>query len=110
MDACATSAYKGYLYMAYTDYHSGVTSGNDVDVYVRRSTDGGTTWTTVATFAGITSGTSQFEPTMTVDQSTGAVTVAWHDTSIDPTNNRQVPDLLLPVHRRGHHLVRPGSW
>jgi fibronectin type 3 domain-containing protein len=89
VDACATSPYKGYLYMAYTDYHSGVTSGNDVDAYVRRSTDGGATWTTVATFTGVVSGTSQFLPTTTVDQSTGTVTAAWYDTSVDPTLNRK---------------------
>ena len=89
VDACATSPYKGSLYMSYTDFHSGVTSGNDVDVYVRRSTDGGSTWSTVATFTGVASGTSQFEPTTTVDPSTGTVTVAWYDTSVDPTLNRR---------------------
>jgi len=80
--------YNGRLYMAYTDYHTGVTSGADVDVYVRRSTDGGATWSTVATLAGTAGSTAQFEPTLTVDKSSGTITIAWYDTSIDATNNR----------------------
>jgi hypothetical protein len=81
-------ACDGTLYVTYTDFPSG--GVNNSDVLVKRSTNGGSTWS-----AGVrvnddgAGGLIQFHPFLVVDQSTGSPVVAWHDARNDP-NNRAV--------------------
>ncbi|HET7453603.1 MAG TPA: sialidase family protein, partial [Thermoanaerobaculia bacterium] len=45
IDRNPASAFHGRLYVTYGDFPLGTTSGNDLNVYLKRSTDGGSTWT-----------------------------------------------------------------
>ncbi len=83
-------ACDGTLYAAFGDTSSGSASANTADVYVSRSTNGGTSWSTPIKINddGL-SNSAQFHPFLVVDQSNGQVVVAWHDARND-TNNRKV--------------------
>jgi len=79
-------ACDGTLYATYTDF---ITGGvNSADVFVRRSTDGGNTWS-----AGVKvnddnlANRAQFQPFLTVDQSNGTPVVAWFDARNDAGND-----------------------
>lgn len=82
----------GTLYVTYSDWTSGGAINNDI--WVIRSTDGGTTWSApvLVNDDGL-SGTTQFHPFLVVDQSQGYPVVGWHDTRNDPTA-RQVDYFL----------------
>src|SRR5207248_6423430 len=71
--------YTGTLYIAYTNR---VTNSH---VYLIRSTDKGKTWQGVQLDTRNPS-TDAWGPAVAVDQSNGAVTVAWYDRRDDPTN------------------------
>jgi hypothetical protein len=76
------------LYAVYSDYTSG--GATETDVWLTRSTNGGTTWgTPVKINDDGLAGRTQFHPFVQVDQSNGNVVVAWHDARND-TNNRKV--------------------
>ncbi|QQR74037.1 MAG: exo-alpha-sialidase [Holophagales bacterium] len=81
-------ACDGTLYAVYSDFASG--SAADNDVWLTRSTNGGTTWNAAIKVNddGL-AGRTQFHPFVQVDQSTGHVVVAWHDARND-ANNRKV--------------------
>ena len=82
-------ACDGTIYVTYTDFPSGG-NVNSSDVWVRRSTNGGSTWS-----AGVrvnddgSGGNIQFHSFLAVDQANGNPVVAWHDSRHDP-NNRAV--------------------
>jgi len=81
-------ACDGTLYATYGDYTSG--GATETDIWVTRSTNGGTTWgTPVKVNDDGLAGRTQFHPFLQVDQSTGNVVVAWHDARND-ANNRKV--------------------
>lgn len=81
-------ACDGTLYATYSDFASG--SAADNDVWLTRSTNGGTTWAAAVKVNddGL-AGRTQFHPFVQVDQSNGHVIVAWHDARND-ANNRKV--------------------
>jgi subtilisin-like proprotein convertase family protein len=81
-------ACDGTLYAVYSDYTSG--GATETDVWLTRSTNGGTTWGTPVKINddGLAART-QFHPFVQVDQSNGNVVVAWHDARND-ANNRKV--------------------
>lgn len=79
---------NGALYLVYDDFPSGVTSGNDLNVYLRKSTDGGATWSTAQRINQDTGTSTQFFPWVGVDQSNGTVTVSWYDTREDSTDRK----------------------
>ncbi len=78
-------ACDGTLYATFSDYTTG--TAENCDVHVKRSLDGGATWSSAVRVnddgAG---GRNQFHPFLMVDQSNGAVVVAWHDARNDPSN------------------------
>jgi hypothetical protein len=80
-------ACDGTLYVTYDDFPSGGNVNNS-DIFVRRSTDGGNTWSAAVRVNDDGSGGRvQFHPYLVVDQSNGTPVVAWHDARND-SNNR----------------------
>ncbi|HEV8268212.1 MAG TPA: sialidase family protein [Thermoanaerobaculia bacterium] len=87
VDKNAASAFHNRLYICYTDVPAGTTTGTNTNVYVVRSTDGGTTWSAPVAVNDDAGTATQFFPWLSVDQSDGTVNVAWYDTRNDSTNN-----------------------
>lgn len=83
--------YDGRLYVSYSDMASG-SDMNLSDVYVAFSTDNGATWSSSNMKKVNDDGTStpQFQPTVVVDQTNGAVVVGWQDGRNDTTNKRKI--------------------
>lgn len=81
-------ACDGTLYATFSDWTAGGATENDV--WVSRSTNGGTTWSAPVKVNddGLANRT-QFHPFLQVDQSNGSVVVVWHDARND-ANNRKV--------------------
>ncbi len=76
----------GTLYVTYADYTSG--DVNDTDVWVKRSTNDGATWSAaVRVNDGGVADRAQFHPFLVVDQSSGDVVVGWHDARNDSGND-----------------------
>ncbi len=77
----------GFLYTTFGDYVAGEDE-NDTDVWVSRSTNGGTSWAAAVKVNddGLAN-RSQFHSFLQVDQSTGDVVVAWHDARADAGND-----------------------
>jgi uncharacterized repeat protein (TIGR01451 family) len=88
IDRNPNSAYFGTLYVSFPDFPAGTTSGSDINTYVIRSTNGGTTWGTRVKVNDDNFGASQFFPWLAVDQSDGTVNVSWIDSRIDPLNRK----------------------
>ncbi len=81
-------ACDGTLYTTFGDWTTG--GATETDVWVSRSTNGGTTWSApVKVNDDGLAGRTQFHPFLQVDQSNGHVVVAWHDARND-VNNRRV--------------------
>jgi hypothetical protein len=80
-------ACDGTLYAVFSDWTSG--GATETDVWLTRSTNGGTTWGTPVKINddGLAART-QFHPFVQVDQSTGNVVVAWHDARNDSANRK----------------------
>nr|HRC84600.1 DNRLRE domain-containing protein [Thermoanaerobaculia bacterium] len=80
-------ACDGTLYATFSDWTSGGATENDI--WVRRSTDNGATWSAAVKVNddGL-AGRTQFHPFLQVDQANGNVVVAWHDTRNDSTNKK----------------------
>ena len=73
-------ACDGTIYATFGDLTSSSSSVNTADVYVSRSTNGGSSWSTpVKVNDDGLSNSIQFHPFLVVDQSNGQVVVAWHD-------------------------------
>lgn len=77
---------NGTLYATYADKPATGTA-NNMDVFVKRSTNGGATWSSaVRVNDDGTGGKVQFFPFLTVDQIKGHPIVAWMDARNDPNN------------------------
>ena len=75
---------RGTLYCSWTDE----TATNGTDIFVSRSTDGGSTWSSAVRVNDDPAGVAndQFNQWLAVDPSDGAVNVSWDDTRNDPTH------------------------
>lgn len=84
IDINPASACYHNLYFAYTDLPATGTSGTPANIYVKRSTSDGATWSAAVQVnddaVGVSSTTTQFHPWLQVDQTDGSVIVGWHDT------------------------------
>lgn len=76
--ACDRSGgpHNGNIYISWADKRNG---GNDADVFIVRSTDGGITWSLPIRINDDLPGKHQFFPTMTVDPVTGKIWVVFFD-------------------------------
>ena len=72
----STSAYKGNIYVNWTDKRNGP---NDADVFFIKSTDGGNTWSPTLRVNDDGPGNENFMSTMNVDQSTGDIYILYYD-------------------------------
>lgn len=75
-DLCDTSAYKGTIYINWSDQVNGT---NDSDVWLVKSTDGGNTWSAPFRVNDDAPGKQQFMSAMTIDQSTGYLYILFYD-------------------------------
>jgi len=76
----------GNLYVTFTDFLSG--GGNNADVFISRSTDGGASWSEpLRVNDDDLAGRAQFHPFLVVDQSAGDPVIGWHDARNDPGND-----------------------
>jgi len=71
----SNSAYKGNVYVAWADQRNG---SNNTDVFIARSTNGGTTWNTTKINNDFTV-THQFHPFVTIDEATGYIYMIYYD-------------------------------
>jgi hypothetical protein len=73
----------GRLYIVWSDYRNG-----DIDVFCSTSADGGRTWSAAVRVNSdpLHDGADQFFQWLAVDQTTGAVNVAFYDRRNDPQN------------------------
>ncbi|MFC2088162.1 T9SS type A sorting domain-containing protein [Calditrichota bacterium] len=69
-------SYNGNIYICWTDQRSGY---NDTDVWVVKSTDGGSTWSTPIRVNDDPSGRHQFFAWMTIDQTNGYLYFVFYD-------------------------------
>jgi len=76
----STGPRRGWIYITYPDKSTG-----DADVYLRRSSDGGTTWSTAIRVNSepVGNGKQQWMPSVAVDASNGALGVSYY--SMDTT-------------------------
>jgi len=76
--ACDRSGgpHNGNIYISWADKRNG---GNDADVFIVKSMDGGITWSTPIRVNDDPPGRHQFFPALTVDQLTGKVWVVFFD-------------------------------
>lgn len=88
VDRNPASAFFGNIYVAYNDFPTGTTTGADLNAYMIRSTNGGTSWSTRLKVNDDNFGASQFFPWLAVDQSDGSVNMSWIDSRIDPINRK----------------------
>lgn len=72
----SNSPYQGTIYMNWSDKANGV---NDGDVWITKSTNGGTTWSAPFRVNDDVPGKQQFMSAMTIDQVTGYVYVLFYD-------------------------------
>jgi hypothetical protein len=78
----------GNLYVSFPDFPSGTTTGADINTYVVRSTNGGTSWSSRVKVNDDNFGATQIFPWLAVDQSDGTVNVSWYDSRLDPLNRQ----------------------
>ena len=88
IDRNPASAFFGNLYVSFPDFPVGTTSGADLNTYVIRSTNGGTSWSSRLKVNDDNFGATQFFPWLAVDQSDGTVNVSWYDSRLDPLNRK----------------------
>jgi hypothetical protein len=91
IDRNPASAFFGRLYLTYADSTwTPDDNFSQIDVYSVYSTDGGLTWSTPLRVNDDEEGRTHFFPWLAVDQSDGAVHVAWYDTRNDPDDDQKV--------------------
>jgi hypothetical protein len=73
--------HTGRVYLVYTDEIPD--ESGDTDIFVRHSDDGGHSWSGPVRVNDDATTNSQFNPRMVLDQTTGAIAVAWHDARDD---------------------------
>jgi uncharacterized repeat protein (TIGR01451 family) len=88
IDRNPNSPFFNTLYISFPDFPAGTTTGADINTYVIRSTNGGTSWGTRVKVNDDNFGATQFFPWLAVDQSDGTVNVSWIDSRIDPLNRK----------------------
>ncbi|MBV9493437.1 MAG: carboxypeptidase regulatory-like domain-containing protein, partial [Acidobacteria bacterium] len=88
IDRNPASPYFNTLYVSFPDFPTGTTTGADINTYVIRSTNGGTSWSSRVKVNDDNFGATQFFPWLSVDQSDGSVNVSWYDTRLDPLNRK----------------------
>jgi hypothetical protein len=74
--------HNGRVYLVYTDAPDA--SSSATTIYVRHSDDNGASWSPRLQVNDDTTAFSKFLPSISVDQSTGAVGIAWYDCRNDP--------------------------
>jgi uncharacterized repeat protein (TIGR01451 family) len=79
-DRNPSSIYFGNTYIAYNDFRPGTATGNDLNVYLITSTNGGASWSSVVPVNDDGGTSTQFLPWISVDQSDGSIHVSWLDT------------------------------
>ena len=85
----SNSPYRGTLYVAWPNVGvPGINTGTDVDVYMIKSTDGGTTWSTPIKINQDASGLGKkhYMSWITCDQANGMVSVVFYDNRNVPAN------------------------
>lgn len=94
IDNNSASACYHNLYVSYTNLAASGTQGRPANVYVRRSTDDGATWSAQVQVnddaVGTASTTTQWHPWLQVDQTDGSVVIAWQDTRNFSSNDRRM--------------------
>lgn len=93
VDRDINSPYFGNIYVVYNDFPSGTSTGTNTNIYLVKSTDGGSTWSGPTKVNDDTGTATQFFPWVAVDQTTGIVVASWYDTRNDP-NNKQTQIFL----------------
>ncbi len=88
----------GHVHIVYTKDPDATGSGDVVNVYYRKSTDNGTTWSTETLVNDDGTTTDQYQPSLSVSAE-GVVTVSYYSRQLDVANNtlldyysRQSPD------------------
>jgi hypothetical protein len=79
VDCDPASPYMGTVYVVYPDFPASP-SGWDTNIYLIKSTDGGSTWSAPLKVNDDADGPTHFFPWVAVDQSSGSVNVSWYDT------------------------------
>jgi surface-anchored protein len=77
----STGPFSGRVYLAYTDASSATTS--DTNIFTRYSTNSGVNWSNAKRVNDDTGASSQFNPVVAVDQTSGHVGLAWLDARRD---------------------------
>ncbi len=72
----SNSPYRGTIYINWSDQRNGLTN---TDVFLIKSTDGGSTWSSVRKVNDDLTTTHQFFTWMTIDQATGALYFVFYD-------------------------------
>lgn len=88
-----STAHNGRLYLMYTD--EGPPETGDTNIFIRYSDDDGGTWTAATRVNDDTGTTSQFNPKMALDQTTGAVGVTWYDCRGDSGSGQDDTDTTV---------------
>jgi hypothetical protein len=72
----STSKYRGSVYVLWSDQRNGI---DNTDVFLTKSTDGGSTWGSVRRVNDDLTATHQFFPWMAIDQASGNIYVVFYD-------------------------------
>jgi len=96
---------RGAAYCVFDD----AMAGNGLDIFLRKSMDGGATWTVPRRVNDDPPGVAadQFLPRLAVDESDGSIHIAWYDTRDDP-NNRKT-QLYYTRSTDGGNTFEPGT-
>jgi PKD domain-containing protein len=78
-------AHNGRVYLVYTDEEPD--ESNDTDIWLRFSDNNGASWSTRVPVNDDATTRAQILPSVSLDQTSGAVGVAWHDARNDAGNN-----------------------
>lgn len=73
----STGAFQGRIHLAYTD--APAAGSADTNIFVVRSDDAGSTWSTPVRVNDDTGTNSQFLPHISLDHSNGMIAVTWYD-------------------------------
>jgi hypothetical protein len=80
----AVNPVNGSIYVVYDDKGTGPDKG---DIFLRQSTDGGTTWGAALKVNDDTTSRDQFMPTLAVTPNGARLGVFWYDRRLDPADN-----------------------
>lgn len=83
----SSSPHNGTIYVNWADQSNG---SNDTDIFLSKSTDGGTTWSTPLRVNNDAPGKHQFLSWMTIDQSNGNIYIVFYDRRNYTNNNTDV--------------------